>query len=79
MKKLFWGTFIFVLALAFSAPAMAGINIDIGIALPPPVVFAAPPELIVLPGTYVYVAPDIADDIFFYNGWWWRPWEGRWY
>jgi hypothetical protein len=18
-------------------------------------------------------------DIFFYNGWWWRPWEDRWY
>jgi hypothetical protein len=33
----------------------------------------------VLPETYVYVVPDIDEDIFFYNGWWWRPWEGRWY
>ena len=44
--------------------------------LPPPIPFAAPPELIVLPETYVYVAPDIDADIFFWNGWWWRPWEG---
>jgi len=32
-----------------------------------------------MPGTYVYVIPDIDVDIFFYSGWWWRPWEGRWY
>ncbi|MFH1703809.1 MAG: hypothetical protein ABIB41_10370, partial [Nitrospirota bacterium] len=43
------------------------------------IVFAAPPELVVLPETYVYVVPDIPMDLFFYNGWWWRPWEGRWY
>ncbi len=47
--------------------------------LPPPIPFAAPPELIVLPETYVYVAPDVDVDIFFYNGWWWRPWGGHWY
>ena len=47
--------------------------------LPPPIPFAAPPELIVLPDTYVYVVPDVDVDIFFYNGWWWRPWKGRWY
>jgi hypothetical protein len=27
----------------------------------------------------VYVVPDINVDVFFWNGWWWRPWEGRWY
>ena len=47
--------------------------------LPPPIPFAAPPELIVLPETYVYVVPDVDVDIFFYNGWWWRPWAGHWY
>jgi hypothetical protein len=47
--------------------------------LPPSIPFAAPPELIVLPETYVYVVPDVDVDIFFYNGWWWRPWDGRWY
>jgi hypothetical protein len=32
-----------------------------------------------IPETYVYVVPDIDADIFFHAGWWWRPWEGRWY
>ena len=27
----------------------------------------------------VYVVPDIDVDMFFWNGWWWRLWEGRWY
>ena len=27
----------------------------------------------------VYVAPEIDVDLFFWNGFWWRPWEGRWY
>jgi len=35
--------------------------------------------MVVLPETDVYVVPDVAQDIFFYNGFWWRPWEGRWY
>jgi hypothetical protein len=48
--------------------------------LPPPIVFNAPPDMIAIPDTNgVYVAPDIGVDLFFWNGWWWRPWEGRWY
>ena len=47
--------------------------------LPPPIVFAEPPEMIVLPETEVYVVPNVEQDIFFHNGWWWRPWQGRWY
>ena len=57
----------------------AQVNIQVGIALPPPIVFAAPPEVIVLPGSYVYVAPDLAEEMYFVDGWWWRPWQGRWY
>ena len=47
--------------------------------LPPPIPFAAPPEVVVIPETNVYAAPDIDVDLFFWDGWWWRPWEGRWY
>ncbi len=47
---------------------------------PEPVVFDAPPEVIVLPYTNnVYVVPDIDVDLFFCDGWWWRVWEDRWY
>lgn len=51
----------------------------VSISLPPLIVFSAPPAMVVIPETYVYVVPDTDVDIFFYDGWWWRPWEGRWY
>ena len=65
--------------MGFSSVGFAAVRISVGVAIPPPIVYSAPPQLVVIPGTYVYVAPDIAEDIFFYQGYWWRPWEGRWY
>lgn len=82
MKKLFVGSMLLVLVIVVPIPTMADVDIHIGIPLPPPppIVFSAPPEVIVLPNTNdVYVAPDIEVDLFFWNGWWWRPWKGRWY
>jgi hypothetical protein len=79
MKKLFSGTLLLALLIAVPVSTMARVDVSINIGLPPPIMFAAPPALIVLPETYVYVVPDIDVDIFFYNGWWWRPWDGRWY
>jgi len=72
MKKLLLGTIFLALLLIFPIPTMAAIDVSISIS-PPPIVFAAPPELIVLPDTYVYVAPDVDADLFFWNGWWWKP------
>ena len=38
------------------------------------------PDVIPLPETdNVYVVPDLDIDVFFWNGWWWRPWQGGWY
>jgi hypothetical protein len=79
MKKLLFGTILLALVLVFPIPTMARVDVGISISLPPLIVFAAPPMLIVLPETYVYAVPDVDADIFFYNGWWWRLWEGRWY
>lgn len=79
MKKLLLGTVFSGLVLVFPVPTMAEVNVDINISLPPLIVFEAPPEMIVIPETYVYVVPDVGVDIFFYNGWWYRPWEERWY
>lgn len=79
MKKSFWGALLLTLVITVPIPALAGVDVNISIGLPPLIVFAAPPELIVLPDTYVYVAPEIDVDLFFWNGWWWRLWEGRWY
>jgi hypothetical protein len=80
MKKFFFGTMLLALVAALPAPSMAEVNVHIGFALPPPIAVPAPPPMVVLPYTnYVYAAPDIEVDLFFWDGWWWRPWEGRWY
>jgi hypothetical protein len=82
MKKFLIGVISSAIAFAVPVLATAGVNvgISIGIPLPPPIVFGAPPVVVVLPDTPdVYVAPDVNVDIFFWNGWWWQPWEGRWY
>jgi hypothetical protein len=79
MKKLL-ESILLVLAIVVPIPAIAEVNISIGFPLPPPIIFPAPPEVIVMPDTnYVYIVPDIEVDVFFWGGWWWRPWEGRWY
>ena len=79
MKK-FISKIIFLTLVVF-APVLvsAGVSVHIDIPLPPPIIFPAPPQLVVIPETHVYAVPDIQDDIFFYSGWWWRPWNGRWY
>ena len=46
---------------------------------PPPIAFDEPPNVVVLPGTDVYIVPDAPVDIFFQGGWWWRQWRGNWY
>jgi hypothetical protein len=57
--------------------AMGG-RVNIGVNLPAHR-FAAPPDVVVIPGTYVYMVPDTNVDILFYQGYWYRPYEGRWY
>jgi len=80
MKKLLLGTMLLALGIVVPLPAMAAVSVSIGISLPPPIVFHAPPDVIVMPETNsVYVVPAIDVDLFFWNGYWWRPWEGRWF
>jgi hypothetical protein len=79
MKKLLFGTMFLALVIIVPISTMAQVDIRVSFPLPPPIVFAAPPQVIVLPDTYVYVDPDIDVDLYFYGGFWWRFWEGRWY
>ena len=76
-KSIFITVFPLLLALVLSAQSEAA-RVDINIALPP-VVFSSPPPLVVIPGTYAYFAPDVDADILFYQGYWYRPYEGRWF
>jgi hypothetical protein len=82
MKKLFFlGTLLLTLVVAAPIPSIARISvgINIGIPLPPMITFSSPPEVVVIPETNVYADPDLNVNLYFYGGWWWRPWEGRWY
>jgi hypothetical protein len=82
--------------LAYPTAGRAGVHIGLGINLfLPPVVFQAPPPVVVVPvqpyveqpyvqqpyagQPYVYYVPGAQVDIFFYNGYWWRPYQGHWY
>ena len=56
----------------------AGVSINVTIPLPG-LVLEAPPALIVIPGTYAYYPPEVGVDIFFYQGYWYRPYQGGWY
>ncbi|OGP66635.1 MAG: hypothetical protein A2031_09680 [Deltaproteobacteria bacterium RBG_19FT_COMBO_43_11] len=81
MKKLFFGTMLLALVIVvpISTMAMGRVDVGVSIPLPPPIIFPGPPQLVVIPETNVYAVPDVDVDVFFYGGWWWRPWEGRWY
>ena len=50
----------------------AEVNVNIGVNLPA-IRFAAPPEVVVIPGTYVYMVPDIDVDVLFFQVYWLRP------
>jgi len=75
-----FSSYLIFLAFILVAPGTgnAEVNVNIGIGLPG-VVISAPPALIVIPGTYVYYPPEVGVDIFFYHGYWYRPYQGGWY
>ena len=79
MKKFAVITTLLMLLLGISGQSTAGVSIGINIPIPPLFVFPAPPELVVIPGTYAYYCPDVNLDIFFYGGYWYRPYERYWY
>ena len=81
MKKLILKVLFLTLVVFAPVSAMAevSVHVDIPLPLPPPIIFPAPPEVVPIPETDVYVVPDAQEEIFFSGGWWWRPWEGRWY
>jgi len=45
----------------------------------PPLFVPGPPPMVPVPGVNVYIAPDVDADLLFYHGYWYRPYEGRWY
>ncbi|MGZ3590732.1 MAG: hypothetical protein ACXU99_08755 [Thermodesulfobacteriota bacterium] len=79
MKKLMVIAIASLLFLGFSGQSMADIDIRVNVPPPPVFAFSGPPELVLIPGTYVYYDPDVDFDILFYAGYWYRPYRGYWY
>lgn len=78
-----WLVYFIVMAIVigltgFVSQSDAGVRVGIGINLPA-YTFAAPPSLVVIPGTYAYAPPEADIDIVFYQGYWYRPYEGHWF
>jgi hypothetical protein len=65
--------------IILSTLALSGCALSVSPVQPPHADFYGHPSLVVIPGTYVYAMTEVADDIFFNVGWWWRLWDGRWY
>ncbi len=70
--------FLLFIVTVLPSQSYAGVNVSVGINIPA-FTFAAPPSLVVIPGTYAYFAPDAGVDIVFYGGYWYRPYEDHWY
>lgn len=85
MGKSFWKSMVLVVSAGFlltllpDGSAQAGVNIGVNIEIPSPFVFPAPPPVVVIPGTYVYMVPDVDVQVLFFRGHWYRPHGGRWY
>lgn len=77
---LFYAAVVFLGLSFWVNNSFAEVDFRIGINIGPPH-YRGPvnPSLVVIPGTYVYYVPDLEEDIFFYQGYWYRPWDGRWY
>jgi len=79
MKKLILKILLLTFVVCLPVSATADVSVHVRIPLPPPIVFPAIPQLVVIPETDVYAVPDVQEDVFFFAGWWWRPWNNHWY
>jgi hypothetical protein len=56
------------------------VGVNIGIPAPPPIVFEAPPRLVVVPGVpTVHYAPDVSVNFFAYGGRYYTYDDGAWF
>ena len=59
-----------------AAPAQVNVNVNIG---PPPVIFAAPPRVVVIPQTPVAYVPDTSYNVFVYQQRYYSYYDGGWF
>ncbi len=65
-------------AVASAVVADAQVSVNINVA-PPPVIFPAPPRVVVVPNTPVYYVPDTSYNVFVYDRHYYSFHEGAWF
>jgi len=79
-RHLIAALFILPAIPVFATNASAELGMSVAINLPGVgIAISSSPEVMVIPGTYVYFAPDADDDLFFYHGYWYRTHKDKWY
>jgi hypothetical protein len=72
-----------IIGLMVPGQALSGdvdVNIGIGVGVPlPRVIVSSPPAVFLVPDTYVYYAPEVAVQLFFYSGSWYTLNDGYWF
>lgn len=78
MKRITFIVISLFFVLTMPLVSYAGVNVTIGI--PAPLIFAAPPDLVVVPSgdADVYMVPD-TPGLYFYDNYWYRLDRDRWY
>jgi hypothetical protein len=66
-----------VIPLSITSATAQDVKINIGLGTPP-IVLTAPPQLVVVPGTPVYYAPDVQANLFVYKGRYYTVANGVW-
>jgi hypothetical protein len=77
-KSLLVGVLSLTIGLLSVLPARAAVNVNVNVG-PPPVVFAEPPHLVVVPGSPVYYAPEVDYNVFVYRNHYWSLHDGAWF
>jgi hypothetical protein len=75
---LFAAAMVTMICIVTPTNSSAEVNVSINIPLPG-LAISAPPDMAVVPGTYVYYPPEVSADIFFYHGYWYRPYRDGWF
>ena len=79
MKKIMFLA-VFLLSVIYTPLAGAGVDVNISIGIPAPLVFAGPPDVVLVPSgpAYVYMVPG-RPGLYYYNGFWYRFHGAHWY
>jgi hypothetical protein len=64
------------IAVPMAAEAQVRVDINVG---PPPIIFPAPPRVVVVPRTPVYYVPDTSYNVFFYDHHYYSFHDGAWF